>query len=529
MLFSFIWGRSSAPSFIVRDLKGDPVLDKFRKSSRWLTAIFIFAIGIVFVFFLGLDGQVPGGGSGPGASDDTVASLDDELIRVSDFRRVREQQQQRMQTALGAQFDPDALASFLDSQTLQSLVNSLVLAQSAKEVGLVVSAEEVKDLLRNNPNLRDEDGRFDQATFDSNVRYTYGSQANYLSTMQRDLLQQKMFELLMTQSRVSGEEALRSAQYKAEEVQIAYVALDAGNLPENKRPSDEDVKAYFEANRKTLQAAYDIESSRFDSPEQVSLRHILFKATDGDATANRTRADEALARLQAGEDFAALAEELSDDTSSSENGGDLGAIGRGDVAPAIEAAAFDLPAGTNSEIIEGPDGLHIVLVDSKVKASKQVFDEAGLILAAEGASAEAATKLASDLSTSVAGGQSLEDAARAADLTLERTSFFTRRRDSFVPGLTLPSPEVIATAFTLTADAPSSSTVFDVGMQKVLIQLLERQEPDPSTLDAAVASARQSLDAQRQNEILEAWINDRRTEFESQGRLHVNAAVLVGS
>ncbi|MEO1915644.1 MAG: SurA N-terminal domain-containing protein, partial [Myxococcales bacterium] len=82
------------------------MLDKFRKSSRWLTAIFIFAIGIVFVFFLGLDGQVPGGGSGPGALDDTVASLDDELIRVSDFRRVREQQQQRMQAALGAQFDP---------------------------------------------------------------------------------------------------------------------------------------------------------------------------------------------------------------------------------------------------------------------------------------------------------------------------------------------------------------------------------------------------------------------------------------
>jgi hypothetical protein len=81
----------------------------------------------------------------------------------------------------------------------------------------------------------------------------------------------------------------------------------------------------------------------------------------------------------------------------------------------------------------------------------------------------------------------------------------------------------------LTADAPSSSTVFDVGTQKVLIQLLERQEPDPSTLDAAVASAKQSLNAQRQNQILEAWISDRRAEFESQGRLQINAAVVVGS
>ncbi len=82
------------------------MLDKFRKSSRWLTAILILAIGIVFVFFLGLDGQVPGGGSGPGALDDTVASLDDELIRVSDFRRVREQQQQRMHKGEGPPYAP---------------------------------------------------------------------------------------------------------------------------------------------------------------------------------------------------------------------------------------------------------------------------------------------------------------------------------------------------------------------------------------------------------------------------------------
>lgn len=508
------------------------MLDQIRKSQRWLTAIFIFAIGIVFVFFLGLDGQVPGGGPGSGSNDEAVAILDDSRIRLSDFQRVREQQQQRMQNALGDQFDPDALSSFLDSQALQAVVNQLILSQSAKELGLVVSANEVKDLLRNDPSLRDAEGRFDQESFDANIKWTYGSQANFLESMQRDLLQQKMFELLVSQSFVSDAEALSSARYKSEEIQIAYVAIDASNLPESKRPDDDQAKAYFDANRETLQAAYDVESNRFNSPEQVELRHILFKPRrDGGDDAemvNREQAEQALARLNAGEDFAALAQELSNDTSSNENGGKLGLIGRGDVAPALEAVVFDLEVGATSEIIDGPEGLHIVRVDSKTEASKQSFEEAGLTLAREAATADAAAQLANDLSAAVAGGQSLEDAARAADLSLERTSFFTRRRDGFVPGLSRPSTELISTAFTLSTDAPCSPTVFEVGDQRVLIQLLERQEPDVDALKTSTASAKQSLEAERQNTLIQAWIDNRREEFESQGRLQVNSALVVG-
>jgi peptidyl-prolyl cis-trans isomerase D len=316
-------------------------------------------------------------------------------------------------------------------------------------------------------------------------------------------------------------------------VQIAFVALDASNLPESKRPGDDQTRAYLDANREVLQATYDADLLRFNTPEQVELRHILFKpnSSDGEEAAaeNRERAEAALARLSAGEDFAAVAEEVSNDTSSNQNGGKLGTVGRGDLTAELDAVVFDLVVGANSEIIEGPEGLHIVRVDSKTEASKESFDTAGLTLAGEGATAEAAAQLASDLAAAVAGGQSLEGAARAAELTLERTSFFTRRRDGFVPGLSRPSTEVISAAFTLDMDAPSSPTVFDVGEQKVLIQLLDRQEPDATTLATTVASTKQSLEAQRQNTLIQAWIDDRREEFESQGRLQINTALLVSS
>jgi peptidyl-prolyl cis-trans isomerase D len=509
------------------------VLDSIRKRQRWLTAIFVFGISVVFVFFLGLGGNAPSGPTAPSGSTDAIVVLDDTRILVSDYQRIRGTQEQRMQDAMGAQFDAKSLGSFLDSQALQSVVNQTVLSQSALDLGLAVSPDEVKDLLRNDPSLRDAEGKFDQQNFDANVKWTYGSQTNFLNAMQRDLLQQKMYELVVSQTHVSDAEAMSAARYRLEEAQIAFVAIQANLLPEGHQPSDADAAAFLAANQADVQAAYDAEDDRFSSLEQARLRHILFTPDpdggDDAAIANRAKAEGALARLAAGEDFEALAKELSNDTASKDVGGDLGLITRGDVSLALESVVFDLEVGTVSEIVEGPEGLHIVRVDEKLEAQKESFDTAGLELAKEGAAIESAKALAQSLSDAVAGGQSLEDAARAAELTLERTSFFTRRRDGFIPGLARPSLEVLATAFALTPEAASSKRIFEVGEQLVLIQLLERQAPDPESLEAAVATSKESLLSAQQNALLQAWIDTQREAYEADKRLVINTALVAGS
>lgn len=91
--------------------------------------------------------------------------------------------------------------------------------------------------------------------------------------------------------------------------------------------------------------------------EQVHARHILLPT--------RERAEEVLARLQGGEDFAFLAREYSEDISSRESGGDMGFFPRGVMPPEVEDAAFSLDVGEISEIIESPFGFHIVQVLEK--------------------------------------------------------------------------------------------------------------------------------------------------------------------
>ncbi|HWH32063.1 MAG TPA: peptidylprolyl isomerase, partial [Egibacteraceae bacterium] len=88
--------------------------------------------------------------------------------------------------------------------------------------------------------------------------------------------------------------------------------------------SDADVRAFYEENRAT----------RYD---RVRASHILVPT--------REEAERVMERLQAGEDFAALAQELSQDPGSAQQGGDLGEFTRGRLVPEFEEAAFGAEVG----------------------------------------------------------------------------------------------------------------------------------------------------------------------------------------
>ncbi len=100
---------------------------------------------------------------------------------------------------------------------------------------------------------------------------------------------------------------------------------------------------------KKLEAAYAKEIVK------VNARHILVA---DEATAKQT-----LARLQAGEDFATLAKELSIDPGSAVEGGSLGFFKKGVMVPEFEAAAFSTPVGQISQLVKTQFGYHIIKVD----------------------------------------------------------------------------------------------------------------------------------------------------------------------
>jgi len=112
----------------------------------------------------------------------------------------------------------------------------------------------------------------------------------------------------------------------------------------------------------------EITASIRSTAEQAHARHIL--------VTSRERAEEVSTRLQAGEDFAYLAREYSEDIGSRETGGDMGFFPRGVMPPEVEEVAFGLEVGAVSGIVESQFGFHIiqVLERNEREMSVEVFE-----------------------------------------------------------------------------------------------------------------------------------------------------------
>lgn len=114
-------------------------------------------------------------------------------------------------------------------------------------------------------------------------------------------------------------------------------------------------------------------------PAQLHASHILIKvdATADEKTVNDAKAkiDGVLNELKAGADFAEKAKNISDDTGSRDQGGDLGWFSYGDMVKPFEEAAFKLDLNQLSDPIRTDYGWHIIKVTEKKGSVKMSFDD----------------------------------------------------------------------------------------------------------------------------------------------------------
>lgn len=123
---------------------------------------------------------------------------------------------------------------------------------------------------------------------------------------------------------------------------------------------------------------YDENPSKFEQPEMVRASHILISTRDPDSNqdlpedqknAKHKKAEDVLKRARAGEDFAKLAKENSDDPGSKDKGGEY-QFARGQMVPEFESAAFSLQTNQVSDIVKTVYGYHIIKLSEKIPAKK---------------------------------------------------------------------------------------------------------------------------------------------------------------
>jgi peptidyl-prolyl cis-trans isomerase SurA len=131
--------------------------------------------------------------------------------------------------------------------------------------------------------------------------------------------------------------------------------------------SDEEVKSYYERHMKTGENV------------QVRASHIFVaipETADAAVVAEKqAQAQKLLERARAGEDFAKLAKQYSDDAATRADGGDLGTFGKDMLPKAIEELVFSMKVGEIAGPVRADRGFHVIkLIERKVKDAKPLAE-----------------------------------------------------------------------------------------------------------------------------------------------------------
>jgi parvulin-like peptidyl-prolyl isomerase len=161
----------------------------------------------------------------------------------------------------------------------------------------------------------------------------------------------------------AGGEAQFMAMLKTNGIGIEYV----------KKSIEEDmmIQKYLEGILAPANQVTDAEVLKaYQTDKTASVRHILLLTqgkTDAEKKEIRKKTEDILARLQKGADFAELAKQLSEDPGSKDNGGLYENVEHGKMVKPFEDAAFSVPVGQISDIVETTYGYHIIKVESRKK------------------------------------------------------------------------------------------------------------------------------------------------------------------
>lgn len=468
------------------------MLDNFRNNMRGIATVIVIFIGGIFAF----------SGTGSlflsGAGAETELVVNDEQVSALRIQQAISVEKRRILSE-NEGLDPSLVDDeLIRPGVLQQMIGRKVIAQSAAEQAMGISTKTVSKLLVDTPSFQ-TDGRFDQDVFQYAIRQQGYTSATFIDMIKEDLLIQQVVQGVAITNFVTEIELAALAGLTEQMRDYYYLTLPIAPIMYAVELSEEQVSAYYELNKEQYQTddqvvidyielnAAQLTEGESVSPEQIQARFDQ-EAESADTAVSRQAAHILLAepsaellaeiqsKLDAGDDFAALATEYSEDFGAAETGGDLGYT-TGDMFPEpFEAALAQLEVGQVSTAVETDAGTHFIkLLDTQ----EQTFE-----LAAESARIE--RELLTELTANALieklemlkelsfNAESLAVVAEDLELTAQTSSAFSRTGGEGVASY----PAVVKAAFSSeVVDDKYASEVLELGNDRYMVIKLNKSIP----------------------------------------------------
>jgi len=363
------------------------------KISGWFAIFFLGAIAVVFIFWgIRFESTV----------NKAAVTVNGESIPLGQVRKAWQERQTELQQQIRNELPP-ALVKSEQQKLLEDFVARELLVQRAHEMGYRVGDKELADEIYAIPALQ-VDGKFSRDRYAALLRQQGRSEPEFERDFRRDLETGQLRNAIAVSAFATEGELKRRLALEGETRDVAYAVLPAASFAAETQVTPEDVAAWYakhkaefmtpetvslqylslsladvaarvQVNDETLHKYYDqVAPERFVDAERRRASHILIEAGKDDVAAAK-KAEQIAARVKAGEDFAKLARENSDDPGSKQAGGDLGWATREAYVKAFADAVFGMQKGEVRGPVKTQFGYHIIRLDDVEPPHQRGFDE----------------------------------------------------------------------------------------------------------------------------------------------------------
>ena len=369
------------------------------KLKGWLAGVVLGAIGLVFVFW-GINWTM--------SAPNYAAKVNGSEVPVSEVRQSYQQQLAQAERQANGNLS-EAQRNDIKKRVLDDYVNSEAMVSRADSLGYRVSDAEVLKAQCALPVFQVE-GKCDPAHAVAFLRAQGRSPLEIEGLFKRDVKLRQLDAALTQSSFATASEYKAYRDLTHQERELSWLTLSADKFAASATPDDAAVQAYYDAHKSgymtpetvdlhyleisltalaatvavddaQLKAYYDEQKQktpeRFSQPEQRRVSHILLPVSNpADDAAVKAKAEGIFKRAQAGEDFAKLAKEFSQDPGSASQGGDLGFSERKVWVAPFADAAYSMKVDEIRGPVKTQFGYHILKLTGIQPESIKTFEQA---------------------------------------------------------------------------------------------------------------------------------------------------------
>ncbi len=370
------------------------MLQNIRDNSQGWIAKTIIGLIIVLLSLTGFDAIMTAT-----SNRNDAAEVNGQAISLTELNRAVDMQRRQLQQRFGGQFDASLLDDkLLRAGALDALIERRLLLQGAAQAGFAFSQPALDQLILLTPEFQ-RDGKFSADRFDQVIRDMGYNRLQFRQLLEEEMLVGQLHAGLVGSGFVTDAEVRAFIALERQTRDFASLTVRADQAAV--QISEADLQRYYTENAsefmtaeqvlieylelkkegffddvtvsaEEIQSAYEKEIANIG--EQRKASHILLEGSGLSDEQARERLLELKARIAAGEEFAALAREFSEDPGSAANGGDLGFAGEGVYDPDFEAALFGLAPGEVSEPVRSEFGWHLIRLDAVQAADVPALD-----------------------------------------------------------------------------------------------------------------------------------------------------------